>query len=510
MTARELRAVDGGRAPGGWEQLWALDRWPARALPHGDLHSSSNGAILFSGLVQPWLKEAVKRWVRARLLAGTSPNSLRHYVDHLQAFSGWLSERTSELNSPAQITRLVLEDYMLAVRASGLADGSKTGRVGVLRAFLEEQREDGLAGLPRSAVIHAGELPTVGRWLPRGIERGVFEQFIDPSNLALLSSEPQRTVILLLAFTGLRVSSIVTLPHDALQVGSDNHPYLRYLNVKLRREAVIPIGPALCEQLRRQERYLNETYGADGTQFLLPSRRRRDGSLIGGQDHLDVSTVRQTVKRYVRKAEIRDSRGRLASWVHPHRFRHYLGSSMVNEGVPLPVIQRVLDHASIAMTARYAHLDDETVKREIVSFQERVNIRGERIALPVGGPLEEAAWMKERISRAKQALANGYCGLPLVQSCPHPNACLSCDNFLTDSSFRHVHERQLAHTQRLRDHAQQNENVRLVDLLEADEQSLRRILDGLDAIETDAEQSAGIDVVELAARRQAKTKGSER
>jgi Phage integrase family len=224
-----------------------------------------------------------------------------------------------------------------------------------------------------------------------------------------------------------------------------------------------------------------------------------------------VSTVRQTVKRYVRKAEIRDSRGRLASWVHPHRFRHYLGSSMVNEGVPLPVIQRVLDHASIAMTARYAHLDDETVKREIVGFQERVNIRGERIALPVGGPLEEAAWMKERISRAKQALANGYCGLPLVQSCPHPNACLSCDNFLTDSSFRHVHERQLAQTQTLRDHAQQNENVRLVELLEGDERALRRILDGLDAIETDnAEQSAGVDVVELAARRQAKAKGSER
>ena len=132
--------------------------------------------------------------------------------------------------------------------------------------------------------------------------------------------------------------------------------------------------------------------------------------------------------------------GRLASWVHPHRFRHYLGSSMVNEGVPLPVIQRVLDHASIAMTARYAYLDDETVKREITSFHERVNIRGERIALPTQGPLGEAAWMKERIARAKQALPNGYCGLPLVQTCPHPNACLSCDNFLTDGSFRHVHE----------------------------------------------------------------------
>ena len=62
----------------------------------------------------------------------------------------------------------------------------------------------------------------------------------------------------------------MTLPRDALQIGSDGHPYLRYLNVKLRREAVIPIGPALHEQLRRQEQFLTSTLG-DGTGFLLPS-----------------------------------------------------------------------------------------------------------------------------------------------------------------------------------------------------------------------------------------------
>jgi hypothetical protein len=178
--------------------------------------------------------------------------------------------------------------------------------------------------------------------------------------------------------------------------------------------------------------------------------------------------------------------------------------------VPLSVIQRVLDHASIEMTARYAHLDDETVKREIARFHERVNIRGERIALPVGGPLEEAAWMKERIARAKQALPNGYCGLPLQQSCPHPNACLSCENFLTDCSFRRIHEQQLTHTRTLRERAEKNENMRLVELLEGDERSLRRILDGFDALEAkDSQQSpsAGVDVIELASRRNANGPG---
>jgi site-specific recombinase XerD len=508
MTAEAFRAIDGGQTPVGWQRLWASDRWPLRELPHADLQSTGrDGAILFDGIAQPWLREAAKRWARARLLAGGAPTTMSNYVLHVRAFSGWLAERVPEVSSPAGITRTVLEDWLLSVRSSALAAGTKTSRVSAVRLFLEEQWEDGLVRMPRSATIHAGEIPSADHRLPRGIEAPVFDQLIDPANLALLASEQHRTIILLLAFTGLRISSIVTLSRDAVQIGSDGHPYLRYLNVKLRREAVIPIGPALHEQLRRQEQFLTDTLGVDGTRLLLPSPPAGRRGASRSEHHVTVRGVRHMLKRYVQVAGIRDSHGRLASWVHPHRFRHHLGTSLVNEGVPLPVIQRVLDHGSIRMTARYAHLDDETVKREMQSFHERVNVRGERLALPTDGPLGEAAWMKERIARAKQALANGYCGLPLVQSCPHPNACLSCDNFLTDSSFRHIHERQLADTQALRERAQQNENVRLVELLEQDERALRRILEGLDAIEADNHQesaSAAIDVIELAARRQAK------
>ena len=66
MTGTPLQAIDGGRAPEGWERLWASDRWPLRELPHNDLHSNMRGgSILFTGIPQPWLTEAAKRWARA-------------------------------------------------------------------------------------------------------------------------------------------------------------------------------------------------------------------------------------------------------------------------------------------------------------------------------------------------------------------------------------------------------------------------------------------------------------
>jgi Phage integrase family len=179
----------------------------------------------------------------------------------------------------------------------------------------------------------------------------------------MLPSEQHRTVVLLLAMTGVRVSSVTTLRRDAFQLGSDGHPYLRYLNVKLRREAALPIGPALCEQLRRQESYLEAIYGPEGTSLLIPSPPAgKRGTSCGGAHPLSEGMIRQIVKRYVRKAEIRDSQGRLASWVHPHLFRHHLGTSLVNEKLPLPVIRKVLDHDSVAMTTDYAHVHDETVQ----------------------------------------------------------------------------------------------------------------------------------------------------
>ena len=497
MKVRPLRLIEVDSAPDGWEALWSRDQWRGRELPHADLSGrrSQQTILHFEGLVQPWLKEAARRWVRARVLSSTTPSTMSHYLDQLTAFSRWLAERAPGMRAPAELSRELIEDYLLAVRTSGLAGGMKWGRIGALRSLLV-----GLAGLPRTTNIYMGETPRPDYRLPKGIEAFVFDQFIDPENLQVLPNEQHRTVILLLALTGLRVSSLLELRRDALEIGSDGHPYLLYVNAKHKREAALPIGPVLCAQLRRQEEYLEAIYGKKGTTLMLPSPPPgRCPSGRGGENPITEGMVRLIVKGYVRKAEIRDSGGQLATWVHPHLFRHHLGTHLVNEKVPLPVIQKVLDHDSVEMTAHYAHVHDTTVQEALTGWHERVNVRGERIALPAEGPLAQAAWMKDRIAQAKQSLSNGFCGLPLQRTCPHPNACLSCDHFLTDPSFREIHERQLHHTRRMRTEAERGGRVRLVELLQRDEQALVRILVGLDTIEADA-TAESVDLVDLAER----------
>ena len=93
-------------------------------------------------------------------------------------------------------------------------------------------------------------------------------------------------------------------------------------------------------------------------------------------------------------------------------------------------MQKILDHDSPDMTAHYARLSDKTV-REHWDKARKVGATGQPVRISPDGPLGEAAWTKHQLSRATQALPNGYCQLPVVKTCPHANACLTCPMFVT-------------------------------------------------------------------------------
>ena len=97
--------------------------------------------------------------------------------------------------------------------------------------------------------------------------------------------------------------------------------------------------------------------------------------------------------------------------------------------------------------------------------------------------MSDAAWALANLARAKQTLPNGYCGLPLQQTCPHPNACLTCDSFLTTAEFLPAHRDQLTRTEQLIAEAEADGRQRLVEINEPVRLNLVRIIEGLEALE---------------------------
>jgi hypothetical protein len=214
----------------------------------------------------------------------------------------------------------------------------------------------------------------------------------------------------------------------------------------------------------------------------LPSRRIATAT---GTEPTDGNVYRTALHAWLKACDVRDEHGRLVK-VTPHQFRHTLGTRLINRDVPQEVVRRILDHDSHAMTAHYARLTDTTIRRHWEQAR-KVNISGQPVSLDPVGPLAEAAWAKQRLSRMTQALSNGYCGLPVQKTCPHANACLTCPMFITTPEFLPQHRQHREELLQIVSASKARGQLRLVEMNQQVLGNLDRIITSL---ETDPEPTA--------------------
>jgi hypothetical protein len=231
---------------------------------------------------------------------------------------------------------------------------------------------------------------------------------------------------------------------------------------------MVPIDGHLATMIVQQQQRVHTDYPR--STVLFP----RDTTNPDGTLPLPAATFHVNLQRWLADCTITDELGRPAH-VTAHRFRHTYACRLINNEVSQEVVRRLLDHTSHTMTAHYARLADSTIRDQWQRAQ-KINIQGEPVEFPSDGPLADAAWMKQNLSRAKMALPNGFCGLPLQKSCPHANACLTCPLFITTAEFLPQHHQQLTDTRRLIAQAEADGRARMVQMNRAVEANLLTII----------------------------------
>jgi hypothetical protein len=272
--------------------------------------------------------------------------------------------------------------------------------------------------------------------------------------------------------TGLRVGDGCKLALDCIVRDGQGAPYLRYVNHKMSRDAFVPINDTLDAAIAVQQQAVITTFPEAAC--LLPRRTRN----LDGKLPFSPSTFRGQLISWLLACDIRDELGRPVH-VTPHQWRHTFGTRLINSDVPQETVRRLLDHTSHQMTAHYARLSDQTI-REQWERARKVGIAGEELAAEAG-PLADAAWMKNNLARAKMALPNGYCTLPLQQRCEYANACLTCPVFVTTAEFLPQHRQQLETTRALIGQAEQRGHQRIAEMNRTVQKNLIAIIGGLTA-----------------------------
>jgi integrase len=464
------------RARCGLDDPWAPDVWRLQALPLDQAAIVSRGGALDWRAIRPvWLRELCKRWARHRLRQGVSAGhvcGVRRAIVRLVEFCD-LAGRP--LDHSGCLTRELFDAFLDHVRGLDLSAQSRHLLAGGVKQLFEEAHDLGWISLRHPRVYLPGELPRGRDHLPRALPAAVVKRLNEPGALELLTASG-RAAVLVLMDGGLRARDTARLRVDAVISGSDGAPYLRYFNHKRRREAVVPISERATEAIAVQRASVRERY--PHCEWLFP-RQKANGR---AEQPMGYSFIWNTLRSWWEALDLRDEHGEPFR-PSPHAFRHTYASGLVNKEVDLFSVQSLLDHDSPEMTWRYARMSKETLRRKWEQGQRRINIRGELVALDVDGELSDAAWAKEQIARAKQSLPNGWCALPLQQTCPHPNACLTCPTFLTDQTFLPQHREQLARTKQLIEHGKANGNERLVAINEATKVNLVAIIERAEELE---------------------------
>ena len=169
-------------------------------------------------------------------------------------------------------------------------------------------------------------------------------------NQPLLSSKTglrDKVILELLFSTGLRVSELVSLNRDQINLKTREFGVIG----KGGRRRVVFISKKSADYLHQ---YLSSRSDNHKPLFIRMSRGN-DITTDGEKMRLTARSVQRLVKSYVAKAK-------LPIEATPHTLRHSMATDLLRSGADLRSVQEILGHKNIATTQIYTHVTDARLR----------------------------------------------------------------------------------------------------------------------------------------------------
>lgn len=287
---------------------------------------------------QPNGSEQIERFLDALWMErGLSANTLAAYRLDLQGFLIWLTAQGSDL---ATAQREQILQFLAGRVASGMRPRSTARQLSSLRRFYRWLLAAGVRGDDPSLRV---EMPKLGRSLPKSLTENEVECLLAAPDTTTPLGLRNRCMLEVMYASGLRVSELVTLRVDQLNL---RQGVLRVIG-KGNKERLVPLGE---ESIGWVERYVQEARPATLEQKSSPIlfvTRRGDGMTRHAFWHI--------IKRLAQQAGI-------SKPLSPHTLRHAFATHLLNHGADLRVVQMLLGHSDISTTQIYTHVARERLK----------------------------------------------------------------------------------------------------------------------------------------------------
>jgi integrase/recombinase XerD len=460
--------------PWSTDDMWLVGDLGLKFHPH---ERRGEGVVNFKPIEQEWLKDASKKFIKYRANTGVSLSTLSHHLLGLKDFSAFLRSHP-HIHCFEDISRSLIVKYIEYNQSRGLRSQAKNTRLASIASIFEIGNVNNwfvvdpyLIRKDDYAKLESTPLP---RYLPTEVIREL-NQHLDSL------PEPVMRMVLVTQECGLRVGELCQLPLDCLKQDSRGGWFIQFMRLKTHRETTLPISLELAQVIKNQQEYIQQYLGIN-YQYLFCARKFRTKDFIPMPSVMLRQAFIGHLNNLAAQFEICDRMGKRWNF-QSHQFRHTVGTSMINNGVPQHIIQRFLGHSSPSMTSVYAHIHDDTLRQEVDKYlgTKVVNINGE-VLQSLATELDDDSslqWLKKKI--LAETLPNGYCGLPAQLTCNKGNACLTCSDFRTTREFLDRHKQQLERTNQVLEVVEANGWERQIQVNQDVKTNLEKIITVLEA-----------------------------
>lgn len=269
---------------------------------------------------------------------GLSDNTQKSYASDLTLFADWL--RAKQQKSLQAVEGGDIEAYLAFKFRQNASNRSSARLVSSLRKFYLWLLRLGKIAYDPCAGI---QTPHLGKPLPNTLTESDVENLLAAPEVGESLGQRDRAMLELLYATGLRVTELVTLRLDQVNL---RQGVVRVMG-KGSKDRLVPIGEEADSWL--------EAYLREGRRIILGTRISDDLFVTERGSAMTRQAFWHLIKRYSVKAGI-------SKHLSPHTLRHAFATHLLNHGADLRVVQMLLGHSDLSSTQIYTHVAQQRLK----------------------------------------------------------------------------------------------------------------------------------------------------
>ena len=301
-----------------------------------------DNVLQFPALGLP-LFDLVERFLRELQTANRSPHTITNYRADLRAFTRFVGEKMPVEN----LSRQAVQNYLASL--DGKAATTRARHQASVKSFLKWCHAQGHINRDPTASLPTIRVPQP---YPRAVDDNSIQRVLDAIPADHLRD---RLLFTLIAETGIRISEALTIYREDINLTADDEKIAIRGKGQTTRTVMLYAAPQTLILLRR---YLAASRIASGPMFRARWRN------AGSSPAMTYRNAHYIWKNYCETAGVK---------ANIHALRHSYATTLVNNGVRLEVVRKLLGHKSMQTTLRYAEVNDASVKTEL-----RERMRGKR------------------------------------------------------------------------------------------------------------------------------------